>query len=491
MASATFRMGSSATVDGTYTYGSYGASIDATSGYYVKVQLQSSAVRSFTCSVSSGDPDSITATLPTVTVDSVTKTATFQLPTRPCCLLVTVNVNGTDTDGETTSLAVHVLTTSGMRLIAVGETTETGTGGWTSKINSAIAYATRAVIVAKAAAGSNVTVSGEQTIDGVACVASDVVLCLSQTDAKQNGPWIVASGAWTRPSNFGDGQSASGSIVHVSLGDTQANTGWVCTSGKGSDIIGANNLAFIAIYPTTLTARRIAPTSNTYACWTLDESASPYANTGTAGACNLTNTTGTPTPACNGIFGDCVRFYNSCLNSAATSVGETAGNTFTMHAWVKPEAFQNYGIICGKQYNASSWASPYSSVHISLANAYDGSWTVAVTTPGTPPVFRQYATGHRLSLGVWQHVAMTYDGDKMRAYHDGSLVYTSASFAANIDWGAHGPWLVGGHTSGTPGDFWLGLIDEVRVENAVLSASEIREIYNTGIGRFDEIAVGT
>lgn len=57
---------------------------------------------------------------------------------------------------------------------------------------------------ATAVAAVNVVQSGEQTIDGVAVLASnaagvaDRVLCVAQTDATTNGLWDVQTGAWSR-----------------------------------------------------------------------------------------------------------------------------------------------------------------------------------------------------------------------------------------------------------------------------------------------------
>src|SRR6478736_6645284 len=50
----------------------------------------------------------------------------------------------------------------------------------------------------RAATTANITLSGTQTIDGVALSAADRVLVKNQTNAAQNGIWVVASGAWSR-----------------------------------------------------------------------------------------------------------------------------------------------------------------------------------------------------------------------------------------------------------------------------------------------------
>lgn len=54
----------------------------------------------------------------------------------------------------------------------------------------------RAAVVTVAT--SNITLSGEQTIEGVAVVSGDRVLVTGQTDASENGIWVAASGAWSR-----------------------------------------------------------------------------------------------------------------------------------------------------------------------------------------------------------------------------------------------------------------------------------------------------
>jgi len=49
-----------------------------------------------------------------------------------------------------------------------------------------------------ATTGSNITLSGTQTIDGVAVVAGDRVLVKDQTTTANNGVYVVAAGAWAR-----------------------------------------------------------------------------------------------------------------------------------------------------------------------------------------------------------------------------------------------------------------------------------------------------
>jgi hypothetical protein len=55
---------------------------------------------------------------------------------------------------------------------------------------------------ARVVATTNITLSGEQTIDGVAVVSGDRVLVARQTAGAQNGIYLAASGAWSRAADF-------------------------------------------------------------------------------------------------------------------------------------------------------------------------------------------------------------------------------------------------------------------------------------------------
>ena len=87
--------------------------------------------------------------------------------------------------------------------------------------------------------------------------------------------------------------------------------------------------------------------------------------------------------------------------------------------------------------------------------------------------------GGSLTLGVWQHIAGTYDGSTFTLYIDGAAVAStsrSGSIATNSDPLTFGNW------SGGPRPF-DGSMDEVRIWNRALSAGEIsanRDVELTG-----------
>lgn len=86
------------------------------------------------------------------------------------------------------------------------------------------------------ATSANITLSGTQTIDGVAVGVSDRVLVKSQTNAAENGIYVVASGAWSRAADMNSWAEVPGAFTFIEEGSTYADTGWVCTSDPGGTL---------------------------------------------------------------------------------------------------------------------------------------------------------------------------------------------------------------------------------------------------------------
>lgn len=72
---------------------------------------------------------------------------------------------------------------------------------------------------------ANITLSGEQTIDGVLTSASRV-LAKDQSTGSQNGLYVSAAGAWTRTTDMDADSEAPGALVFVSGGTANGSTQW-------------------------------------------------------------------------------------------------------------------------------------------------------------------------------------------------------------------------------------------------------------------------
>jgi len=96
----------------------------------------------------------------------------------------------------------------------------------------------------KVATTANITLSGTQTIDGVAVSADERVLVKDQSSASGNGLYLCKAGSWSRTDDLAAGDDASSVFVFVDQGTVNADNGFVCSTNKGSAVVGTNNLAF-------------------------------------------------------------------------------------------------------------------------------------------------------------------------------------------------------------------------------------------------------
>lgn len=143
-------------------------------------------------------------------------------------------ITATDTDGSIT------LAPNGTGSVNVSGTKITGLADPTADTDAAnkrYVDAARSGLDVKqsvrAATTANITLSGTQTIDGIALSAGDRVLVKNQSTASQNGIYDVASGAWTRSTdadNSPGGEVTSGMFTFVETGTANGNTGFVLTT---------------------------------------------------------------------------------------------------------------------------------------------------------------------------------------------------------------------------------------------------------------------
>jgi len=88
----------------------------------------------------------------------------------------------------------------------------------------------------RAATTANITLSGAQTIDGIAVVAGDRVLVKDQTTQADNGIYVVAVGSWTRATDADAWSKLPSAYVFSELGTVNADIGYLCTSDQGGTL---------------------------------------------------------------------------------------------------------------------------------------------------------------------------------------------------------------------------------------------------------------
>ena len=120
-----------------------------------------------------------------------------------------------------------------------------GAGNLSFTTISGDSYKLKPVRVSTNASG-NVALTGTYAIDGVMVAVGDRVLVMNQSDATQNGIYVVASGAWTRATDFDTGAATliGGITVTVLQGLYLTGVEYVCTNTTAITI-GSTGITFV------------------------------------------------------------------------------------------------------------------------------------------------------------------------------------------------------------------------------------------------------
>jgi beta-lactam-binding protein with PASTA domain len=156
----------------------------------------------------------------------------------------------------------------------------------------------------------------------------------------------------------------------------------------------------------------------------------------------------------------------------------------TLEAWVNPSQMSGWNTVMYKERGTAG-----AGLLCYALYAHDGApETLGTVGPAgyvrLNPVASTADSGVRgatqIPLNAWTHLATTYDGTNQRFYVNGVLVKTVANPGAITQ--SNGALRIGGNNSSFY-EFFTGLIDEVRVYNRALSASEIATDMTTAIVR--------
>src|SRR4029079_5541361 len=158
-----------------------------------------------------------------------------------------------------------------------------------------------------------------------------------------------------------------------------------------------------------------------------------------------------------------------CFNGTNASVSIPDSNSLdltagmTIEAWINPTALGNtWRTVALKEqpgyYAYGLYASTGAGTSVPSGNGMIG---------GTDRDVRGTA---QLPLNTWTHLATTYDGSALRLYVNGTQVATLAATGSIVT--STGALKLGGHALW--GEWYSGLIDELRVYNRALTPTEIQ-----------------
>jgi hypothetical protein len=148
------------------------------------------------------------------------------------------------------------------------------------------------------------------------------------------------------------------------------------------------------------------------------------------------------------------------------SLNLTSG--MTLEAWVKPASNTHHSSVILKQHAVGGYTW--------LLYASD---TAAATETSVQTQAGAFNTldGAALAVGAWSHLAATYDGATYRLYINGSQV-ASVAASGTIQTSTL-PLFIGGNIPF--GDFFEGVVDDVRIYNRALSAAQIATDMSTPV----------
>jgi glucose/arabinose dehydrogenase len=181
-----------------------------------------------------------------------------------------------------------------------------------------------------------------------------------------------------------------------------------------------------------------------------------------------TGTINGATRTASGRFGSAISFdgVNDLITIAdSASLDLTSG--MTLEAWVYPTSGSTWRTVILKEASGDLAYALYGNNTSSRATG----WVKNGNTQST-------STTSALALNTWTHLAVTYDGAMLRLYRNGVQEGTKAVTGAITT--STSPLRIGGNMLWT--EYFAGTIDEVRVYNRALTATQIQSDMNAPVG---------
>jgi hypothetical protein len=156
---------------------------------------------------------------------------------------VTGNLTGNVTAASGTSTFENVTINGSLDMNSATGSTITGLSTPTADSDAAnkayvdsVAQGIDAKASCLAATTANITLSGTQTIDGVAVTAGQRVLVKDQSVSANNGIYVASAGGWTRATDADTWAELVSAYTFIEQGTANGNNGYICTVQAGGTL---------------------------------------------------------------------------------------------------------------------------------------------------------------------------------------------------------------------------------------------------------------
>jgi len=177
-----------------------------------------------------------------------------------------------------------------------------------------------------------------------------------------------------------------------------------------------------------------------------------------------------------GKFGQALKFDGTDDVVNCGNAGSLNPGVFTVTFWANVPATQGWNHMISK------------GDHVASGTPGSVNWGVMMRSGEARFLFEIFEdtewtgiSAPEVPLNEWQHIAATYDGDKMEFFLNGVSLGSSAEVKMKLD--ASRSFLIGARSAAAaPASYFNGSIDEVGFFSAVLSLEDIQSLINDGIG---------
>ncbi len=173
--------------------------------------------------------------------------------------------------------------------------------------------------------------------------------------------------------------------------------------------------------------------------------------------------TGTSIQYAAGRFGQAANF--NATNSVITGTAQNVGSSFSISAWIYPASYGEHNYF-------NLWVDSSNLFQIGLSDSTNEKLKIAAKSSNTWDVYTTTASPIA-SINQWYHIVVNRSSSDLKIYVNGTFLESADNFYSKT----YNTFNIGSGKSTSNNSFFDGKIDQLRVFNKTLSASEVTTLY--------------